>query len=73
MSPKEKAIELIQKFMDLSDEQEYDTPRYMSKEMAKKSALIAVDEIKVFYYYTNADRMLQYDYWYEVKQEIEKL
>jgi len=71
MSPKEKAIELIQKFMDLSDEQEYDTPRYMSKEMTKQSALIAVDEIKVLLY--NADRMLQYDYWYEVKNEIEKL
>ena len=73
MSPKKKAIELIQKFMDLSDEQEYDTPRYMSKEMAKQSALIAVNEIKVLLYDEDFIRMLQYDYWYEVKQEIEKL
>jgi hypothetical protein len=73
MSPKKKAIELIQKFMDLSDEQEYDTPRYMSKEMAKQSALIAVNEIKVLLYDEDFIRMLKYDYWYEVKQEIEKL
>jgi hypothetical protein len=67
MTPQEKAIQLVDNFMDLSEEQEYDTPRYMPKEMAVKCALIAVNEIKTLLY--NADRM----YWMEVKKEIEKL
>lgn len=45
MTPKEKANQLVDRFMDLSEEQEYNTPRYMSKEMAKQSALILVDEM----------------------------
>jgi hypothetical protein len=71
MTPQEKAKQLVDYYMDLSEEQEYDTPRYMPKEMAVKCALIAVNEIKTLLY--NADRMYQYDYWMEVKKEIEKL
>lgn len=63
MTPKEKAYELVLKFQFKQEG--------IRKELAKRSALIAVDEIKALLY--NTDRMLQYDYWYEVKQEIEKL
>jgi len=45
MTPQEKAIQLVDYYMDLSEEQEYDTPRYMTKEMAIQCALIAVNEI----------------------------
>lgn len=71
MAPQEKAMQLVDQYMDLSEEQEYNTPRDMPKEMAIQCALIAVDEIKTLLY--NADRMYQYDYWMEVKKEIEKL
>jgi hypothetical protein len=54
MTPKEKALELINKFDGYTHYAEW-----------------VVDEIKSLLY--DADRMIQYDYWYEVKQEIEKL
>ena len=64
MSPKEKAIELIEKFR-------IHQPVWELKEDAKQCALIAVDEI------LNAIKpfglLLGKDYWEEVKQEIEKL
>jgi hypothetical protein len=65
MTPKEKAIELFEKF------NKPDTTHYPYVHNAQQCALIAVDEIKSLLY--DADRMIQYDYWYEVKQEIEKL
>ena len=65
MTPKEKAIELLDYFMDLSEEQEYDTPRYMPKEMAIACALKTANEIIE---HCNYDQL----YWKEVKQEIEK-
>ena len=67
MTPQEKAIELVDYFMDLSEEQEYDTPRYMSKEMAIKCALIAVNEL-----IKNVSDANSW-YWVEVKIEIEKI
>jgi hypothetical protein len=74
MTPQEKAIQLVDNFMDLSEEQEYDTPRYMPKEMAVKCALMAVDE--VIY---NIEPSVSMDvisarikYWEQVKQEIKK-
>ena len=45
MTPQQKAIELIDSFMDLSEEQEYNTPRYMSKYMAIKCALMCCNEV----------------------------
>ena len=75
MTPQEKAIELIDNFMDLSEEQEYDTPRYMTKEMAIQCALIAVNEIinseKFIWGGYNRDEYRRY--FQEVKIEIEKL
>jgi hypothetical protein len=75
MTPQEKAKELIDNFMDLSEEQEYDTPRYMAKEMAIQCALIAVNEIinseKFIWGGYNRDEYRRY--FQEVKIEIEKL
>jgi hypothetical protein len=67
MTPQEKAIELVDHFMDLSEEQEYDTPRYMTKEMAIQCALIAVNEL-----IKNVSDANSW-YWEEVKQEIENI
>ena len=73
MTPKEKAKELVDKYTQYVTEiNEY--------EYAKNCALIAVDEIlnstpygwydKRFF----SDKMKKfYEYWQEVKQEIEKL
>jgi hypothetical protein len=64
MTPKEKAIELVEKFGIYVSENYY----------AKKYALIAVEEIRQSLRYTNARRDLGYiGYWTQVKQEIEKL
>ena len=65
MEAEKKAMELVDKF----DE----TLTYLeSKQKAKESALIAVDEIlkanKVWY-----EDTIPYKYWNDVKKEIEKL
>lgn len=69
MTAQEKAKQLVDSFMDLSEEQEYNTPRYMSKEMAKQSALIAVDELIKW----DDDCGGMSGYLIEIKEEIEKL
>jgi len=67
MTPKDKAKELVDKFSDLEDGE-----MYIGK--AKQCAIIAVDEImKQCYDYRDIDLQASYDYWEEVKQEIEKL
>jgi hypothetical protein len=65
MTPKEKAEELVDKFF--KDERLY---WVLSYNQAKQCALIAVDEI------LKRNEPIQghfWDYWEEVKQEIEKL
>jgi len=62
MTPREKAVELVHKF---GMENQY-------YERAKQCALIAVDEILI----TIQDlpiNEVNWDYWQQVKQEIEKL
>lgn len=87
MTPKEKAMQLVDHYMDLSEEQEYNTPRDMPKDIVKQCAFIAVDEIiksreddgsfddtlssTSSEYYTPHPMYLTY--WQQVKQEIEKL
>ena len=63
MNPKEKAEELILKFMRLQE------PNYnwFDKKLGKKCALIAVDELLEHCY------EVMKPFWEEVKQEIEKL
>ena len=59
MTPKEKALELVQKYFKANHQP------YGFKD-AKQCALIAVDEILSI-------GCIEVPYWYEVKKEIEKL
>jgi len=63
MTPKEKALNLV--------EDMFNCPDAGYNEHKIECALIAVDEIKRILY--DQDLMTRYDYWQEVKQEIEKL
>ena len=66
MTPKEKAEELVNKFAKLPEEGSL--MWYLSFEIAKKCALIAVDEI------IKSNAMLPPNLnWQEVKKEIELL
>lgn len=72
MTPKEKAKELVSKYMEIDLQPFSDYGNYIEKDVAKQCALIAVDEIlntvnSLFNTYS------QNDYWLQVKQEIEKL
>ena len=67
MTPKEKAIQLVNKFMSYAD-----SNHYGSIASAKQCALIAVDEILDMVKHTPIE-FIETDYWQEVKQEIEKL
>ena len=71
MTPKEKADELVKKIYKVMSDSVSDITLYFSKQCA----LIAVNEIMKMPnigYNHNQDES-QYDYWQEVKQEIEKL
>jgi hypothetical protein len=71
MTPKEKAKELVDKFRKEFDwvESQYAIDLYRD---TRQCALIAVDEIKEFMS-PMVNSKQAYDYWDEVKQEIEKL
>ena len=65
MTPKEKAIELV-------DKMKYPMNGvYIISHVANELALIAVDEI--IYYMYDRYEIVSYEYWNEVKEEIEKL
>lgn len=67
MTPKEKAEEIVDKFIDIENKYK----EYTDFIQAKQCALIAVDEIQnTKAVYVND---VEYDYWEQVKQEIEKL
>lgn len=85
MTPKEKAIKLVEKFLDVEEELRYDIMR-LSDTMAIQCALITVDEIlnanptRVFYRESewvgegSVEHSISAEpYWKEVKQEIQKL
>jgi hypothetical protein len=72
MTPKDKAKEMYIKFDFVY------VQNYTSKFEVKRCALIAVDEIiKECYNWNGSDNVQwetnRFDYWNEVKQEIEKL
>jgi hypothetical protein len=82
MTPKEKAEALVLKFTNLvnydfvSDLQWHDPTnsdrnRRVKKD-AKKCALIAVQEILEILWHTHKNAS-EYEYWQEVKKEIEKI
>ena len=66
MTPKEKAIDLVEHFI---------TTDFMESELkGKQCALICVDEILESHYKVLVGVMPKvYDYWQEVKEEINKL
>lgn len=66
MNPKEKAKELVWKYLPILKEWKKE-----DSNKAKQCALIAVDEI--IESKTYRDTPEEYEYWNEVKQEIEKL
>jgi hypothetical protein len=75
MTPKEKAIELVDKFYQTTPNECFvNEPigiaeRYKAWEQSKQCALIAVDEIISVTWHSP----FHCDYWQEVKEEIEKL
>lgn len=74
MTPKEKAIELVEKFQELSIVTTYNGTDQL--EVAKNCALIAVDEIidsNNYIMNVTGDYIKERElFWEEVKQEIEK-
>lgn len=78
MTPKEKAQELVQRFID---EAYAETTEQLYTPIAKKAALIAVDEILLLCpFETYRETLSPYDgaelstkYWQEVRQEIQNL
>jgi hypothetical protein len=70
MTPQEKAQELVDKYSMITKWKMGVEQEYVIKK-AKECALIAVDEMKTSLF--NNDLMYMYDYWLEVKKEIEKL
>jgi len=75
MTPKEKAEELVGKYFKLLNYEFGDLVYSLRDKQPKQCALIAVDEIlKSNPTVINCDKTeLNYKYWLEVKQEIEKL
>lgn len=70
MTPKEKASELVLKYLRIDN----NTKEWFNIHIAKQCALIAVDEIlaqDVFDYTSDWSNTIEY--WQEVKQEIEKM
>ena len=78
MTPKEKAKELVEKFgnlIDTNDDLFSEQEMYRKhNEDSKKCALIAVDEIiDTLYEYHYDSASGAYEYWTEVKEQLEKL
>ena len=67
-SPNEKAKELVDKLTLSSNAQD---GSWMCLDLAKQCALITVDEI--INIIDAEDQFVLYNYWQQVKQEIEKL
>lgn len=80
MTPKEKANYLVHSFVMVPDDAmgRHSTKAWIDKILAKKCALIAVDEIidamedsdQVRVYYSSIENS---EFWVNVKEEIEKL
>jgi hypothetical protein len=66
MTAKEKAKELVGKFYGL-------LPQWVNTNDAKQCALIAVDEIIEILLSFSSINKVDYDYWNDVKKEIEAL
>ncbi len=73
MTPKEKALELVDKFIEFT--QDWDArDGYINDEFrAKECALIAVNEVIEALHEHHWQNRLIIDYWEEVKHELEKI
>lgn len=75
MTPKEKAEELVLKYLRLQEKNSYN---WFDRKLAKECALIAVDEMVEEISKWAGGNFIEWEkerwkYWHEVKQEIEKL
>jgi hypothetical protein len=73
MTPKDKAIELVHKYVNLTDGWVYGIASWEHK---KKCALVAVDEIieAIDFDWMEVQNLdSEHRYWEKVRQEIEKL
>ena len=68
-----KAQELVDKFLSIQDSQAKEGGGLMFKEEAKQCAKIVVDEILNSRKKHLVQSIIFYEFWEEVKQEIEKL
>ena len=69
MTPEEKAMELVDKFLCVDDNEDLFCDECgMSEKAAKLCALIAVN-----YLMKESETMTSLDYWFNVKTEIQKL
>ena len=74
MSAKDKAIELMDKYQYAVRFDESETQYFANMHSVKECALIAVDEIlKQCWDYRDIDLQASYDYWQDVKHEIQLL
>jgi len=74
MTPKEKAKELINKFQHPPSAFEHTECDCLHIDIAKECALIAVNEvIDTLYEYHYDSASGAYEFWTEVKEELEKL
>ena len=74
MTPKEKALELVDKFMEHTVEWDQVTEYAFDSEYhAKQCALIAVDEVIESLHEHHWQNKLIINYWEEVKHEINNL
>ena len=71
MTPKEKAEELVLKYLRVDN----NTKEWFNTHIAKQCALIAVDEILEVIIFNKYDDKYweEEEYWKEVKQEIEEI
>jgi hypothetical protein len=70
MTPKEKAKELVEKFIPMTKDWDEENGYLINEGKAIDCALIAIDEIIKEHYPQDAKRC---EYWDEVKTEIQKL
>jgi hypothetical protein len=72
MTPKQEALELIQKYLNVDFLKDFEG---MNLELAKECSIIAIDEIdNIYQKLTPKDNpyfyLFQLEYWQEVKQEV---
>jgi hypothetical protein len=73
MTPKEKAKELVSKFMNIDSDSKFFDGFNMPLFYSQRCALIAVNEIIDILTIKNYSDVDDYEYWNKVKYEIENL